>query len=96
DVFRGGDQQVGVGFEMPLLLRRERGELSLARLRLSDAELGLERERLRIRNTIGQRDNELATLNGQVELGQSMVSNYRRLLAGENSRFALGESSLFL
>ncbi|MCB0781435.1 MAG: TolC family protein, partial [Flavobacteriales bacterium] len=40
DVFRGGDQQVGVGFEMPLLLRRERGELSLARLRLSDAELG--------------------------------------------------------
>ena len=25
DVFRGGDQQVGVGFETPLLLRRERG-----------------------------------------------------------------------
>ena len=95
-LFRSGDQQLGVGFEMPLLLRRERGELGLARLRLTDAELGLERERLRIRNTIGQRDNELATLNGQVDLGQSMVSNYRRLLAGENSRFALGESSLFL
>ncbi|MCW5897909.1 MAG: TolC family protein [Flavobacteriales bacterium] len=90
------DRQWGLGFSMPLFLRRERGELGLANLGLTDAELGLERQRLGIRNTIGRRYEELATLNRQVDLGAAMVRNYRALLAGENTRFAAGESSLFL
>lgn len=90
------DRQLGAYFSMPLLLRRERGDLSLASLRLSDAELSLERQRLGIRNNVEKRYNELTTLEQQVELGAQMVRNYEGLLNGENNRFAAGESSLFL
>ncbi len=92
----GQGHQLGVGFKMPLLLRRERGELSLAKLRLTDANLGLERERLRIRNRISERANDINAFTDQVQLGADMVVNNERLLAGENQRFSAGESSLFL
>lgn len=88
--------QFGVGFQVPLLLRRERGELALARLRLTDAGLGLERDRLRIRNRIRERINDINTFGDQVRLGADMVVNNERLLFGENQRFSAGESSLFL
>lgn len=90
------DRQLGLSFSMPLLLRRERGDLELAGLGLNDAELGLDRQRLVIRNNVDRRFNELATLQQQVELGRSMVLNYQALLDGENNRFSAGESSLFL
>lgn len=86
----------GVGFQVPLFLRKERGELTLAKLRLTDAGLGLERDRLRIRNRINERANNIEVLTAQVLLGSEMVVNNERLLAGENQRFAAGESSLFL
>lgn len=92
----GQGYQFGVGFQLPLFLRRERGELALAKLRLTDADLGLERDRLRIRNRIRQRANDIAVFGEQVRLGSDMVLNNERLLAGENQRFKAGESSLFL
>lgn len=92
----GQGYQFGVGFQMPLFLRRERGELAIAKLRLTDANLGLDRDRLRIRNRINERVNDINTFADQVRLGSEMVVNNERLLAGENQRFAAGESSLFL
>lgn len=92
----GEGYQFGVGFKMPLFLRRERGELSLAKLRLTDASLGLERDRLRIRNRINARLNDIAVFGQQVQLGGDMVVNNERLLSGELQRFDAGESSLFL
>ena len=56
----------------------------------------LERDRLRIRNKINERVNDIAVFGDQVRLGADMVVNNERLLAGENQRFAAGESSLFL
>ncbi|MBK6883771.1 MAG: TolC family protein [Flavobacteriales bacterium] len=92
----GEGHQLGFGFKMPLLLRKERGELSLAKLRLTDAELGLERDRTMIRNKVLERLNDIATFRRQTDLGADMVTNYSRLLSGESQRFSLGESSLFL
>ncbi|MBP7157031.1 MAG: TolC family protein [Flavobacteriales bacterium] len=92
----GEGHQLGVGFKMPLLLRKERGELSLAKLRFTDAELGLERDRTMIRNKVLERLNDIATYRRQTDLGADMVINYSRLLSGETQRFSLGESSLFL
>jgi outer membrane protein TolC len=92
----GEGHQLGVGFKMPLLLRKERGELSLAKLRFTDAELGLERDRTMIRNKVLERLNDIATYRQQTDLGAEMVTNYARLLSGETQRFSVGESSLFL
>jgi outer membrane protein TolC len=89
-------RQLGVGFRMPVPLRRERGELTLAKLRMTEAELGLARDRTVIGNRVRERLNEAATMRDQVELGASAVANYRGLLNGESQRFAVGESSLFL
>jgi len=94
--FLGDGYQFGVGFQVPLFLRRERGELTMAKLRLTDANLGLDRDRLRIRNRINERVNDIAVFGDQVRLGADMVVNNERLLAGENQRFTAGESSLFL
>jgi outer membrane protein TolC len=90
------DRMWGVGFSMPLFLRRERGELTLATLRHAEAELGIDRERQQIRTAIGRSSNEVALMAQQVGLSRSMVSNYITLLNGENRRFQAGESSLFL
>ncbi len=90
------DRQWGVGFSMPLFLRKERGDLTLAQLRRTGSQLDIERERQQIRTTIGRRNNELALTEQQVLLGGSMVANYSQLLGGENRRFQAGESSLFL
>ncbi len=92
----GEGHLLGVGFKMPLLLRRERGELSLAKLRLTDAELGLERDRQIIRNRVRERVNDITTYEQQVFLGAGMVNNQTRLLNAELSRFNAGEGSLFL
>jgi outer membrane protein TolC len=92
----GEGHQLGVGFKMPLLLRKERGELSLAKLRFTDAELGLDRDRTVIRNKVLERLNDIATYRQQTDLGAEMVTNYARLLSGETQRFSVGESSLFL
>lgn len=92
----GDGYQFGVGFQVPLPLRKERGELTIAKLRVTDAALGLERERLRIRNRINERVNDITVFADQVRLGADMVVNNERLLAGENQRFTAGESSLFL
>jgi len=88
--------RIGVGFHMPLFLRKERGELALARLRVLDADLALARDRQRIRTRINERANDITTFTEQVRLGAEMVRNNERLLAGENQRFVAGESSLFL
>ncbi len=92
----GQGYRFGVGFQMPLFLRRERGELAITKLRLTDANFGLDRDRLRIRNRINERLNDINTFAAQVRLGAEMVVNNERLLAGENQRFSVGESSLFL
>jgi len=92
----GQGYQFGVGFQVPLFLRKERGELTLAKLRLTDANFGLERDRLRIRNRINERLNDINVFGQQVRLGADMVVNNERLLSGENQRFSAGESSLFL
>ncbi len=92
----GNDRRWGINLSMPLLLRKERGEYTLATLRLTEAEMGVERVRQEIRTTVGRSFNEVALMRQQVQLGQSMVDNYRALFEGENGRFQSGESSLFL
>ena len=86
----------GIEFGIPLFLRKERGELQLAKLKIQDAELGQSQKKLEIRNRIGRFYNEQFYLGQQVTLQTDAVANYSRLLDGERQKFAAGESSLFL
>lgn len=86
----------GLRFEFPLLLRKERGKLQLAKLKIQDAEYGLQQKRVEIANKIGAYYNELENLLEQIRLTERTVANYQALLDAEIEKFNLGESSIFL
>ncbi|MBL7964332.1 MAG: TolC family protein [Flavobacteriales bacterium] len=94
--FNSGDHLMGFAFQLPVPLRKERGELGLAKLRQTDADMALDRAGQFIRTAVNARANELAQTRQQVDLGRAMVGNYQGLLNGENRLFQAGESSLFL
>lgn len=86
----------GVNISLPLFLRKERGELKLAKYKLRDAEYEYSSATVSITNKILAIYNELDSYKEQNELVYDIVNNYRILLNGEERKFSLGESSLFL
>ena len=85
-----------VSFSMPLFLRKERGDLRLAKIKLRDAEFELDNAEIQIKNNIEAIFNELEGLQTQTLLIDDIVTNYEMLLSAEERKFGFGESSLFL
>lgn len=85
-----------ISVRMPLFLRKERGDLKLAKLKVRDAGLELDNAEIRIKNDIEAIYTELEALQSQNSLIVEIVGNYQTLLAAEERKFGFGESSLFL
>ncbi|MEZ2413437.1 TolC family protein [Muriicola sp. E247] len=86
----------GVNISLPLFLRKERGELKLAKFKLRDAEFEYANASISIANKVLAIYNELESFEEQNQLVYDIVTNYRTLLRGEERKFNFGESSLFL
>jgi len=86
----------GLNFELPLFLRKERGDLKLAKVKLRDAEFELDNAQVVIQNKILAIYNELESFEEQNVLIDDIVENYDTLLSAELRKFSFGESSLFL
>lgn len=86
----------GLEFQFPLFLRKERGDLQMARIKLQDTGLERDRKLPEIRNKIRAYALEQENLATQIGLLSSAALNYRRLLDAERQRLENGESSLFL
>ncbi|MGY5850105.1 TolC family protein [Salegentibacter sp. F14] len=86
----------GLEFEMPLFLRKERGKVKLAGLKLADARLDLKKYQANLKYKARAALNEWKTSNEQLEIYRETVENTRRLLEGERRMFMAGESSLFM
>ena len=86
----------GMEFEMPIFLRKERSNVRLTNIKIQDAdfELSLKRETLEYK-AIAAINNWQTTID-QYQLYNQITVDYQRLLAGERSKFDIGESSLFL
>jgi outer membrane protein TolC len=86
----------GLTFEMPILLRKERGDLAKTNLKLKEEQFNLENSKAyveyKIRNAYVDYNNALI----QVEIFQKTVVDTKRLLDAEKAMFESGESSLFL
>ena len=95
DLFRE-NYKFGISAGFPIFLRKERGSLQLANLKILDANYGLSQKRQDIRNKIAAYQNDLRNLRQQIALATQMRDNYANLLEAENVKFAIGESSLFL
>jgi len=86
----------GVAFSFPLFLRKERGDLNMTKIKLTETELALQQKTLELRNKVQAYFNEQETARKQILLFEDAVINYRRMLQGEKTKFFNGESSLFL
>ena len=94
--FETQNYKAGLNFELPLFLRKERGDLKLAKLKLKDARFELDNAEVQIQNKITAIYNELASFENQNILIDDIVASYEALLAAEERKFSFGESSLFL
>ncbi|MDG2318620.1 MAG: TolC family protein, partial [Flavobacteriaceae bacterium] len=88
--------KAGVKVQLPLFLRKERGDLKITALKLSDAQLDFNFESVRIQNKVSQSVQAQRALVEQLDLSTGLVTNYSKLLIGEQQKFNAGESSLFV
>lgn len=86
----------GVNFRMPLFLRKERGDLKLAKFKLQDAQYDFDNAEIQLKNKIVAIYRELDSFETQNMLINDIVNNYDTLLSAEERKFSFGESSLFL
>jgi outer membrane protein TolC len=86
----------GVDFGLPLRLSQGRGEYRAAKIKIEETNLDVVQARLAIDNKVKYYFNELATLQLQVRIAEDNLQNYQRLFRGEDTRFRVGESSLFI
>ncbi len=86
----------GVTFEMPIFLRKERGELAKTNLKLQDEQYNLENSRAYLEYKIKNAWIEYQNALNQLEIFTKTVEDTKRLLDAEKEMFESGESSLFL
>ena len=68
----------------------------MAKLKLQDINYEITSSSLAIRNKITAVKTEIVSLNDQQKIVHNIVQDYTVLLNGEERKFFLGESSLFL
>lgn len=94
--FLENNYKYGISFSLPLRLSQGRGEYRQAKLKVSEATLEQKMLGLQIENKVRSYFNEVLALRQQIKINEGMLLNYDRLLRGEEARFRIGESSLFL
>ena len=96
DNYRFEDYKIGVNFSFPIFLRKERGSLKLADLKIQDSEFGLQFERKNLENKIKAQQQEIVSLQKQQDYNNKLVKDFTTLLNAEDRLFEMGESSLFI
>lgn len=94
--YRLEDYKIGLNFSFPLFLRKERGSLKLADLKIQDSEFGMQFERKNLENKIKAQQQEITSLQKQREYNNRLVKDFTTLLNAEDRLFEMGESSLFI
>ena len=94
--FNTAEYKGGLNVSMPLFLRKERGDLKLAKIKLNDTEFEIDATRVTLQNKINALKQELNSYTTQNQITDEMVTDSELLLKAEERKFQLGESSIFL
>ena len=94
--FRPQNYKVSLDVVFPLFLRKERGKLREVQLKNQQTALERQQTGRDIQNDVQSAYNQLLALERQVALQEQTIRNQQILLRGEQEKFELGESSLFL
>jgi outer membrane protein TolC len=94
--FNSSNYKSGVNVSFPLFLRKERGDLKLAKIKIQDTEYEIQSTKVALKNKIDAINQELASFLLQNDYTEVIVEDYDKMLIAEERKFFLGESSLFL
>ena len=94
--FNWGNYKLGIDFVFPLFLRAERGKLKEVKIKQMELDLDLMQTNREIHNAITASYNHLDTYSKQLAVQIKNIASQETLLKGENDKFSLGESTLFL
>jgi outer membrane protein TolC len=95
-VYGSNNFQWGIDFSMPLFLRKERGDVRLASVKLQTAEMEMMAKSSVIGAKIQSARNEAEALLRQTGLYDQVTRDVKALLDAELRMFEGGESSVFL
>jgi outer membrane protein TolC len=96
DNYQFNDYKIGLDFYFPLFLRKERGNLKLAKYKIQETEFILNVEKVQLTNKINAQKIEIASLLKQKIFIKDLVKDNSTMLTAEERLFSIGESSLFL
>lgn len=94
--FNTNQYKGGFSIAFPLFLRKERGDLRLAKFKLQDARFDISNAKITIQNKVLAIYRELESFETQNDLIEDIVKDYATMLNAEERKFSFGESSLFL
>jgi len=94
--FNTVNYKTGINMSFPLFLRKERGNLKLAKLKMADLEYEINSSKVTIKNKINVIKQEQESYVLQNNLTSTIVQDYEFLVQAEERKFVMGESSLFL
>lgn len=86
----------GLSVYTPLLWRKSRGALGITKAKIDFKQNSRDLKELQLRNKLESELNNWTIINQQVKTFRENVNSLETLLQGENRRFQIGESSLFL
>jgi outer membrane protein TolC len=85
-----------INLAFPIFLRKERGDLKLAKIKLEQINYDTQNTSLILKNKIAAVIFETDSYANQLEVIKNVNTNYEALLTAEERKFFLGESSIFL
>ncbi len=88
--------KLGIRFTYPLFLRKERAGLAIADIKLNNTDLKLRLKQQELETKFQAYWQEWTLRQQQAALASDLTENYGTLLAAEQTKFQLGESSVFL
>jgi len=96
NTFNADDYKFNIDFSFPIFLRKERGNLKMAKIKIQDLQFDIGQQRLELKNKIKAQQTEIASLRRQKTVIDNLVNDYMTMLNSEEKLFSFGESSIFL
>lgn len=96
NTFNADDYKFNIDFSFPIFLRKERGNLKMAKIKIQDLQFDIGQQRLELKNKIKAQQTEIASLRKQKIVIDNLVKDYMTMLNSEEKLFSFGESSIFL
>lgn len=96
NTFNTNDYKAGILVSFPIFLRKERAKLKLTQYKLQAIDFEKQTTEVVLKNKLRTIQQEITSYENQTIMTNTIVSDYTTLLKGEERKFEIGESSLFL